>query len=99
MKYFKLIFLNACFIFLMNAKILSQNTPLPVLKTSADKPLRVSTKKHKQLHTQLNNNSLKFHPFFKTTNSKQGIVAHILNWDMKFKFRLSHSINIIFSYN
>ncbi|MBA3680624.1 MAG: hypothetical protein H0W73_05600 [Bacteroidetes bacterium] len=99
MNYFKYIILSACFILVMNVKMLSQNSPFPVLITSADKALRAVTKKHKQLHTPLNNNLLKFHPSFKGTNSKQELAARILNWDMKFKFRLSPNLNIIFSYN
>lgn len=77
----------------------AQNGPLGVLKNSSDKAILASNKKHKLLQISTNASSLKFEPFLKAKNDKQRAIAQVLGWDMKFKFRLSHNLNIIFSYN
>ncbi len=79
--------------------MLAQNGPLVVLKNSSDKALFASNKKHKLLQISASASSLKFAPLLNAKNVKQRKMTQALGWDMKFKFRLSHNLNIIFSYN
>lgn len=73
--------------------------PFVVLRISPDKALLVADIKHKLLQIPINAGSLKVSPFLNLKSVKQNTATRILSWDMKFKFRLSHNLNIIFSYN
>lgn len=95
----KHIILSACFIFALHMNTSAQNGPLAVLKNSSDKAILASNKNQKLLQISTNSSSLKFRPFLNTKSVKQSTMVHVLGWDMKFKFRLSHNLNIIFSYN
>lgn len=99
MKFLRNIILSFSFIFVLHANMFGGENPWVVLKTPADKSLLVAGAKHKLLRIPINTVSLKVSPFFKLKSVKQSTVARILSWDMKFKFRLSQNLNIIFSYN
>lgn len=98
MKIFKKIFLNLVFILALHTTAQAGDNPFAI-KTSADNSLLLSNKKHKLLQMHTNGTSLKFNSFLRVKNTKQSKAEQILSWDMKFKFRLSHNLNIIFSYN
>ncbi len=98
MKNFKKIVLSLCFILVLQTLLLGHDDPALTAKASADKTILATGKKYKLLQLQ-NANSINLDPFFKTKKTKQSAGARLLNWDMKFKFRLSHNLNIIFSYN
>lgn len=99
MKNLKSIFLSFCFIFTLQTNMVAHENPITILNTSADKAFVVTNKKHKLLQTPANGGSVKFYPLLNIKKIKQSPVAQVLNWDMKFKFRLSRNLNIIFSYN
>ncbi len=99
MKSVKNIFLSLSFLLVLHMNMHAQENPLLVLKTSSDKALLASNKKHELLQISKVPGSIKLNPFLKEKNVKQRAVAQIFSWDMKFKFRLSHNLNIIFSYN
>jgi hypothetical protein len=99
MKFSRNVILSFSFIFLLHTNLFGHENPWVVLKTPADKSLLVVGAKHKLLQIPVNRGSLKVSPFLKLKSVKQVNAARILSWDMKFKFRLSHNLNIIFSYN
>lgn len=84
---------------MLHTNMIAQDNPVAILKTSADKALLAANKKQKSLQAYSIGGSLKLNPFLNKKNVKQRVIAQILGWDMKFKFRLSHNLNIIFSYN
>lgn len=98
MKNFKKIVLSCCFILVLQTLLLGHDDPALTAKVSGDKIILTTNKKYKLLQLQ-NVNSVNLDPFLKTKKTKQSAGARLLNWDMKLKFRLSHNLNIIFSYN
>ncbi|MBL7920056.1 MAG: hypothetical protein JNJ40_07055 [Bacteroidia bacterium] len=98
MKNFKKIALSCCFILVLQTLLSGHDDPALTAKASADKIILTTNKKYKLLQLQ-NVNSINLYPLLKTKKVKQTPVTRLLNWDMKLKFRLSHNLNIIFSYN
>jgi len=99
MKAIKHIGLSICFIFLMHFQSTAQEGSAKLFKNAVAKNFHVTNKKYRLLQITRTNAPLKFSPFLKPINTKQSAAAQLLSWDMKFKFRLSHNLNIIFSYN
>jgi hypothetical protein len=99
MKQFENIFFSICLIFLLQHTALAQENPLRFFKAAAGKAITTGIKKHKLLNASFIYDPLACKPFIITKKPKHNIMAKVLNWDMKFKFRLSQNFNIIFSYN